>query len=112
MLDSGTGGASSAASTALRTISFAPASSAAGASSRPRPLRNAANRRSRALLRQRPGGRLVLHSVGDGVPVVLAEKDHRQPEDPGEVHRRVEIPRGGPPVPEGGKHGDPLSADL
>src|SRR3990172_8742681 len=31
----------------------------------------------RGLLRQRPGGRLVLHSVGDGVPVVLAEKDHR-----------------------------------
>src|SRR5512140_2628716 len=66
----------------------------------------------RGLLRERPGGRLMLHGEGDGVPVVLAEEDDRQPEDPGEVHRRVEIPRGGPPVPEGGEHGDPLSAEL
>src|SRR5512141_1459317 len=40
----------------------------------------------RPLLRQRPGGRLVLHGMGNGVSVILAEKDHRQPKDPGEVH--------------------------
>src|SRR5512135_177292 len=34
------------------------------------------------LLRQCSGGRLVLHGKGDGIPVVLAEKDHRQTEDP------------------------------
>src|SRR5512141_1781313 len=32
----------------------------------------------RPLLRQRPGGRLVLHGMGNGVSVILAEKDHRQ----------------------------------
>src|SRR5512141_700712 len=66
----------------------------------------------RGLLQQRPCCRLLLHGRVDGVSVVLAEKDDRQPEDPGEVHRRVEIPRGGPPVAEGGEDGDLLPAHL
>src|SRR3990170_3588589 len=56
--------------------------------------------------------RLPRHRKGDGVLVVAAEKDGGGPVDAGEVHRRVEIARGGAPVAEVGDDRDVVPAEL
>jgi len=58
---------------------------------------------------QRPGGRCS-STDGSGVPC-LAEKTTGSRKTPVSSSTR-EIPRGGPPSPEGGEDGDPLSAHL
>src|SRR3990170_2320236 len=60
----------------------------------------------------RARGGLPRHRKGNGVLVVAAEKDGGGPVDAGEVHRRVEIARGGAPVAEVGDDRDVVPAEL
>src|SRR3990172_8074677 len=54
----------------------------------------------RSLDRDRPGRGLLRERKRDGVLVVAAEEDVRGLEDPGKVHRDVELPRGAAAVTE------------